>query len=234
MKDDYNIDRRTAIATLGAAGMGIALGGKAMARQKCAATPGCCTAKKLSFKNASFYKDGIFDLDKGKDAYIALMKFHGYPVFDGLRERLWVSDYGLGTFTEVGLAAIGWLNDEQSSYLGQDLFLLPHQMLPEHYHLETAKASPKMEGWHVRRGKSYVYGEGERAKAMYATIPASQKGHVSTFHETPLEVGQTAKLERPTARHWQFGGAEGAIVSEYGTFHDNDGVRHSDPKIVFP
>ncbi len=55
-------------------------------------TQGCCkqpSSKKpaLVFDNASFYNaDGTFNVEAGRDAYIALMKYHGYPVFDGLRE----------------------------------------------------------------------------------------------------------------------------------------------------
>lgn len=190
----------------------------------------------LVFDNASFYNaDGTFNVEAGKDAYIALMKYHGYPVFDGLRERLWVSDYGLGQFTKLGLGAYGFINDQESSYLGQDMFLLPGQMLPEHYHLATEKGPAKMEGWHVRHGISYVYGEGEPTENMKAVVPkCHMNGTVSVSHEIILHPGETATLNRKTARHWQFGGPEGAIVSEYGTFHDNDGVRHSDPKTVFP
>ncbi len=200
--------------------------------------PGCSTGPDKSsivFDNASFYNaDGSFNLEAGKDAYIALMKYHGYPVFDGLRETLWLSDYGLGEFTKVGLGAIGYINDQKDCYMGQDMFLLPGQMLPEHYHLKTDKAPAKMEGWHVRHGISYVYGEGEPTANLKAVVPASQKDIVSVWHETILHVGESCVLNRKTARHWQFGGPEGAIVSEYATFHDNDGVRHSDPNIVFP
>jgi len=189
----------------------------------------------LKFDNASFYfNDGTFDVEAGKDAYIQLMKYHGYPVFDGIREKMWVSDYGLGEFTRLGLGAIGFINNYDDNYMGQDLFLLPSQMLPEHYHLETDKAQAKMEGWHVRHGISYVYGEGETERNMKAKIPEFQSDWVSVWHETILNVGETAVLNRETARHWQFGGPEGVIVSEYATYHDNDGVRHSDPNIVFP
>ncbi len=189
----------------------------------------------INFDNAFFYNsDGSFDVEKGKDAYIALMKYHGYPVFDGMREKLWVSDYGLGKFTELGLGAYGFINDEKGKYLGQDMFLLPNQMLPEHYHLETAKATPKMEGWHIRYGLSYTYGEGDSTLSSHIKIPEFEKAHVSVYHEIPLSPGQTAVLDRETSRHWQFGGPEGAIISEYGSYHDNDAVRHSDPNIVFP
>jgi len=199
-------------------------------------TQSCSKKPNIVFDNAFFYNtDGTFNVEAGKDAYIAVMKYHGYPVFDGLREGLWVSDYGLGQFTKLGLGAYGFINDQESSYMGQDLYLLPNQMLPEHYHLSTEKGSAKMEGWHVRHGISYVYGEGEPTKNMKAVVPkCHMNGSVSVRHETILHVGETTKLNRETARHWMFGGPEGAIISEYATFHDNDGVKHSDPKIVFP
>ena len=189
----------------------------------------------INFDNSFFYNaDGSFNVEKGKDAYMALMKYHGYPIFDGMREKLWVSDYGLGKFSELGLGAYGFINDIKGGYLGQDMFLLPNQMLPEHYHLKTEKANPKMEGWHVRNGLSYTYGEGEKNISSHIKIPEFEVAYVSVYHEVALGPGQTAVLNRETSRHWQFGGPEGAIISEYGTYHDNEAVRHSDPNIVFP
>jgi len=196
----------------------------------------CADKQNLVFDNASFYNaDGTFNVEAGKDAYMALMEHHGYPVFDGLREGLWVSDYGLGQFTKLGLGAYTFINDQEGWYMGQDLYLLPGQMLPEHYHLSTKNGPAKMEGWHVRHGMSYVYGEGKPTKNIKAVVPkCHQNGTVSVWHETILREGQCTTLNRETARHWQFGGPEGAVISEYATFHDNDGVRHSDPEIVFP
>jgi D-lyxose ketol-isomerase len=199
-------------------------------------TQGCSSKQALVFDNASFYNaDGTFNVEAGKDAYIKMMKYHGYPIFPGLKEKLWVSDYGLGQFTKLGLGAYGFLNEVDGNYMGQDLYLLPGQMLPEHYHLKTDKAGPKMEGWHVRHGVSYVYGEGEPTKDMKAVVPkCHMNGTVSISHEIILGQGETTILNRETARHWQFGGPEGAVISEYATYHDNDGVRHSDPKLRFP
>jgi D-lyxose ketol-isomerase len=189
----------------------------------------------INFDNAYFYnEDGTFNVEKGRDAYIALMEYHGYPVFEGMREKIWVSDYGLGKFSELGLGAYGFINDLKGKYLGQDMFLLPNQMLPEHYHLETDIAVPKMEGWHVRHGLSYTYGEGDSTMSSKIKIPDFELAYVSVYHETALAEGQTAVLDRETSRHWQFGGPEGAVISEYGSYHDNNAVRHSDPNIVFP
>jgi len=189
---------------------------------------------RIVMKNEEFYDaGGKFVVEKGKDAILTLARYHGYPVFPGLREGLWVSDYGLGHFTEVGLAAFQFMNEEKGNYLQMDLFLLPNQMLPEHYHLKTDKAREKMEGWLCRYGRSYVYGEGPRTENMHAKIPAFEKEWVSVFHEVRINPGQSAHLARPTSRHWQFAGPEGVILTEVGTFHDGAGVRHSDPKIVF-
>jgi len=195
-------------------------------------------AKKASinFDNAHFYnQDGSFNQEAAKDAYIAVMKYHGYPVFDGMREKLWVSDYGTGEFTKLGLGAYGFINNQENCYLAQDLFLLPNQMLPEHYHIRTAKSPAKMESWHVRNGLAYIYGEGEPTKNIKADIPqCHMNGTVTVRHETILHKGEVTTLNRKTARHWMYGGPKGAVISEYGTYHDNDGVIHSDSKLVFP
>jgi len=188
----------------------------------------------LVFNNSDFYDAmGRFKQEAAKDAYFTLMKYHGYPVFPGMREKLWVSDYGTGRFTELGLGACMFINNERDRYMGMDLFLLPNQMLPEHYHLATAKGGAKLEGWHVRHGVSYVYGEGEPIRNMKAVVPSCHQP-VTVKHEVILHPGETTTLNRATARHWQFGGPEGAIVSEYANFHDDNGVRHTDARLVFP
>lgn len=74
------------------------------------------------FSNADFYsEDGVFQEEKAKDAIIVLMKHHRYPVYDGIREKLWVSDYGTGKFADLGLAAHLFKNNEQinAHFLGK-------------------------------------------------------------------------------------------------------------------
>jgi D-lyxose ketol-isomerase len=191
---------------------------------------------KINFKNAYFYDaDGKFKPEAGKNAYIALMEYHGYPVFPDVREKLWVSDYGTGQFTKLGLGANLFVNNEKDRYMVMDLFLLPGQMLPEHYHLSTDKNPAKLEGWVVRHGLSYVYGEGDPTPNMKAVVPkCHMNGTVTVKHEVILRPGQFTPLNRATARHWQFGGPEGAIITEVANVHDDNGVRHSDTNLVFP
>ena len=228
MGQNSGMSRRALLQTAGAATVGVVMGGcGAEAKKAPKALP--------KFKNADFYdKDGKFIVEKGKQAYIELMEYHGYPVTKNIREGLWVSDYGTGQFTKLGLGAIGYLNEHEGCYLGQDLFLLPNQMLPEHYHMKTDAGPAKLEGWYVRHGISYTYGEGEETKDMKAVIPEFEKKYVSVKHETILKPGQVDVLKKKEAHHWQFGGPEGAILTECGSYHDNKGVVHSDTTLVFP
>ena len=131
-------------------------------------------AVKINMDNAYYYTDGKFDVEKGKDAIIALMKYHGYPVYPGIREKLFVTDYGLGHFTEVGLAAVMWNNNEKDRYMLMDIFLVPNQMLPEHWHLMAKDNPAKLEGWLVRYGLSHIVGEGK--PNLTVKVPAIHNG----------------------------------------------------------
>ena len=190
----------------------------------------------ITFDNDYFYdSEGRFDLEAAKDAYIALMEYHGYPVFPDAREKLWISDYGLGRFAELGLGAIMFANNEEDRYMLMDIYLLPNQMLPEHYHLATEKNPTKLEGWLVRHGVSYVYGAGEPTPNIKAVIPkCHMNGTATTMHEVVLKPGQFTGLTKAESPHWQFAGPEGAILTEVANVHDNDGVRHVDSNLVFP
>jgi hypothetical protein len=213
-----------------------------------AAKPACCAkadkgkvcaAKKLpTFNNADFYKNGKFNEDAAKDAYIALMKFYHFPVNAETKAQLWVSDYGTGKFTEVGLGAIMVENNERDRYMIQPLFLLPNQMLPEHWHEKPKGDAPaKMEGWYILGGYTYAVAEGTDNLAQFPEIkvPASHPGKLTARHVNKLGPGQFAKLTKaPDAkkgiapeRHWQFAGKDGAVMIEGGNLHTNSCVVHA-------
>ena len=194
----------------------------------------CCKST-ITFKNENFYKaDGTFDVEKGKDAIVALAKYHGYNIFSGFREGLWVSDYGTGKYTELGLAAFMFKNNETDRYMLMDLFLLPNQMLPEHWHLEGASNTAKLEGWLVRNGKSYIVGEGEENLASFPTVKIPDchlNGKAETKHVVEGVPGTFTPQDIVFAKHWQFGGEEGAIITEVANVHTDAAVRHSDKAI---
>ena len=182
---------------------------------------------KINMDNAYYYTDGKFDVEKGKDAIIALMKHHGYPVYPGIREKLFVTDYGLGHFTEVGLAAVMWNNNEKDRYMLMDIYLMPNQMLPEHWHVAAKGNLSKLEGWLVRHGLSHIVGEGD--PNLTVKVPAIHNGgKVTVEHEVAAKPGEFVPLNRDGAHHWQMAGPEGAIITEVANVHTNAGVRHLD------
>ena len=188
-----------------------------------------CEKSLPAFGNADFYADGKFDEEAAKDAVIRLIEHYGYPVTEKTRAQLWVSDYGTGRFAELGLAAIMYANDTDDRYMLQDMFLLPHQMLPEHWHEKPAGDLPaKMEGWLVRSGTSYIVGEGYDNLLAFPEIkiPACHEGGVTVKHVVKAEPGDFVALSRVFSHHWQLAGDQGAIITEVANVHDNASVRH--------
>ena len=189
------------------------------------------SVENITFDNKHYYDSaGKFDEEKTKDAVIALCQYHRYPTFPALRENLWVSDYGVGNFAKVGLAAYMFVNNEEDKYMMLDIFLMPNQMLPEHWHLAGDKNPPKREGWLVRWGLSHIVGIGEPNLSKDVVIPKCHfGGKATTNHEVIAKPGMFVPLAKVLTRHWQYGGPEGAIITEVANVHSNEAVRHTDP-----
>ena len=158
-------------------------------------------------------------MDAAKDAVIRVMKYHNYPVTDKTRSQLWVSDYGTGRFTELGLAAIMYDNNVKDLYMLQALILLPNQMLPEHWHEKPENLPAKMEGWLVLSGTSYTVGGGEDNLAQFPEI------------KIPASHNEYANLKEVYGHHWQIAGDEGAVLLEVANVHSSEAVRHQVPEI---
>ncbi len=189
--------------------------------------------KYQQYKNADFYKaDGSFDTEKAKQAYYEMMEHFNYPIVDRLKgEEFWAIDFGLGRFAEVGMAGIFWVNNLEDNYFGHEIYLLPGQRIPEHGHDRTAKAGPKMEAWMPRHGMIHIYGEGTPTAG--ADIPEADKEYWIARTKKKLLPGEIGQLETAGAMHWMMGGDEGAIVTEYATYHDGDGLKFSNPNVKF-
>ena len=230
MKDDHRIDRRTACAALLGTGASVLLTGQSQAERK-AAVQG---RESLKFNNGDFYtSDGMFDEAAAKAAYYKLMKVAGVSVSDNVRKNLWVADFSLGRFAEVGLGGVFWVNDKKWNYASIEIFLLPNQMIPEHWHvaIESEDVTPKMESWIVRYGKSYTYGEGEPTSPLGVKIHDREAKCVTVKHETVLGVGDVIGITKPLEKHWQQAGPAGAIVTEVSTYHFGKSVRYTNPNI---
>ena len=188
-----------------------------------------------TYPNEHFYKsDGTFDVDAAKGAYYEMFDHYHYPIVPRLRgDEFWAVDFGVGKFTEVGMAGIFWLNLKEQNYFGHEIYLLPGQMIPEHRHVKTPDAGPKLESWHVRHGSVHIYGEGTPTPGVDERIPPTHGECCQARVEQQLLPGEVGHLAGPEQWHWMRAGAEGAIVTEYATYHDGAALRFSLSSIVF-
>lgn len=212
---------------------------------------GCCTTKNSSCDFSAscaaqqtpkltkdmFYKDGKFDQDAAKKAYFDMMTRLGYPISDNLRANMWVTDFALGDFPNVGMGGIFWAHENVHGVFGHEIFLLPNQMLVEHAHVPHGKLPAKHECWHARAGTSYCFGETGEAASNFPNVkvPESQTKYVSVSKVSVADAkkGNIVWLNRPEARHYQIAGPQGAIIAEYGSYHQNEGNRFTNPKVAF-
>jgi D-lyxose ketol-isomerase len=182
------------------------------------------------YRNEDFYVGGTFNADAAKKAYFEMFERFNYPIYERLKtDEFWTLDFGLGKFTEVGMAGIFWVNNKKDNYFGHEIYLLPGQMIPEHKHVKTADAGPKMEAWQPRYGWIYIYGEGAPTPEVEARIPESHKECAVARTEKKLLPGEVGMLAGAEQWHWMLA-PEGAIVTEYATYHDGNGLRFSHPK----
>lgn len=221
-----DISRRSILGGIVAGASASVLGaGHAAAAQKKAAF--------MDYKNEDFYAaDGTFDAAKAKQAYYEMMEYFNYPIPERLRgDEFWTLDFALGKFSEVGMAGIFWINRKEDDYFGHEIYLLPGQMIPEHRHLKTADARPKMEGWHVRHGSVWTYGEGQPNPGDEERIPESHKQCAHSRCAQQVMPGDVTYLAGPEQWHFMLAGPEGAIVTEYASYHDGAALRFSHPDV---
>ena len=224
------ITRRSMIARSATVAAGAASLAAFGPRSAAAQNPSNPSAVK-TYTNADFYDSaGQFLVDKAREAYYDMFRRFQYPLSDTLKNGMWILDFGLGDFAQVGMAGIFWLNRQDYKYFGHEIYLLPGQMIPEHCHVPTAKGAAKMESWQPRRGMIYTFGEGDPTPEFIDRIPRSQRDLVKSRCGKPLGIDEIGHLNRLEAFHFMVAGPEGALVTEYGTFHDMDGLRFSNPK----
>ena len=184
------------------------------------------------YTNADFYKNGVFQQDVAFRAFYELFESYGYTLADKLRTckngEFWVVDFGLGDFENVGMGGIFWYNDPVNGYFGHDIYLLPHQMIPEHYHLPAEGIQAKHESWLVREGSIFNFGKGgELTDQVKAMLPKSQldANAITCFNFEELHVGDLRSLTALEDRHFMMGGENGAIVTEFGSYHSMQGLN---------
>ena len=210
-------------------------------------TPQTVNTKEIvKMTNADFYTDGKFNAEKGKQAYIDLMKRLGAPVYPRYTEEpgfLWAVDFAQGDFLSFGMGGVFWENNRDKEYFAHEIFLLPGQSIAEHCHKPTTDDKGalqcKHEAWQVRYGSVYGFSEvGEPNLDQYPEVKEMlAKCQVPTLKSVHVEKweadGQVHRLPKDETWHFMMGGPEGAIVSEYATYHDGNGLRFSCPNVAF-
>jgi hypothetical protein len=232
---ENSISRRTFVTGAITACGGALIAGNSL----CAATTKISTSTNLKkMNNQDFYTNGTFDAEKAKQAYFDLMNHFNYPIFKQFKgDDFWAIDFALGDFVNAGMGGIFWTNEnhEGGGYLGHEIFLLPGQMIVEHAHVECDTCPPKRESWLVRHGSIYSFSVQDTPKGFPegVEIPASQKPTATVNSAILVPAGGIDHLNKAKAKHFMMAGPEGAIVTEFGTFHDNAGLRFSNPKVKF-
>jgi D-lyxose ketol-isomerase len=213
--------------------------------------------KKMEFYAA----DGALNAEAVKTAYLDMLKDLGCPIPDVLKtDALWVCDFLQRDISKLGMGGIFWINetgtysqngakaykgtykDQKFGYLGHEIYLLPGQLLPEHRHIGGAEGyGPKMESWQVRYGSVEFFGEyqGEGTETLISDMPKSKRpwGYGEDWFKSKYVAKRTAQsglvytLEDPESWHCQRAGAQGAVVTEYATYHNH--VEFSKPGMEF-
>lgn len=192
----------------------------------------CKNKKEMTYSkkytNADFYKDGKFQQDIAMEAIKDMFAFYDVPFTELMAKDMWVTDFGLGDFENVGMGGIFWVNNAEQRYFAHAIYLLPGQMIPEHAHVATTYPA-KHESWMVEKGWAYNFSEVGDETPNAPEIPATH-GPIKSKNFVVQKVGEVLPLKALTTFHFLMAGPEGAIVSEWATYHDNAGLRFSNPK----
>ena len=187
----------------------------------------------VKYPNDHFYKDGKFDPEAAKKAYAELFQFHNYSLRDVVLKSpdFWMLEFAQNDFSNVGMGGIFFVNDKEHSYFGHEIYLLPGQMIAEHYHMPAENMPAKHESWQVRHGSVWTVAQGGDKSKLPFELPKSQEKYTTCFDAKELKVGDQDKLRKLEQPHFMMAGPEGAIVTEYATYHSGAGLRFSNPTV---
>ncbi|MCL2119114.1 MAG: hypothetical protein FWH27_11880 [Planctomycetaceae bacterium] len=187
----------------------------------------------MKHPNEYFYKDGKFDEEVAKAAYLELFRFHRYSLADSVINSpdFWMLEFAQNDFSNVGMGGIFFVNDKEHGYFGHEIYLLPGQMIAEHYHIPGEDLPAKHEAWQVRHGQVWTVAQGGDKSKLPFELPASQAEITTCFDAKELKVGDMDYLRKLEEPHFMMAGPEGAIVTEYASYHSGDGLRFTNPTV---
>jgi hypothetical protein len=104
-------------------------------------------------------------------------------------------------------------------------------MIPEHAHVATIDFPAKHESWMVNHGWVYNFAEVGEEIPDAPAVPAAH-GPVKSRNFVVQNVGDVLRLKELGTFHFMMAGPEGAIVDEWACYHDNAGLRFTNPTAV--
>ena len=164
------------------------------------------------------------EIERAQERAAGLFAEAGIVVTPAERREIEVADFGLSELAETGLEVVVYVNTQR--VCAKELVLFPGQTCPEHLHPPFEGTPGKEETFRCRRGRVYLYTEGEPEPE-----PACRpRGVYTVWHEIVLEPGDQHTIP-PATKHWFQAGPEGAIVSEFSTESRDELDVFTDPEI---
>ena len=142
------------------------------------------------------------------------------------KDNIEIADFGLNDLDNIALTLITFINTDRCC--AKEMVLLPGQACPEHRHPDVNGRPGKEETFRCRKGRVYLYVEGEPCEKL-SVEPL--KSPYTVTHEVILNPGEQYTLY-PDTLHWFKAGEEGAVISEFSTHSDDASDIFTDPKIV--
>jgi D-lyxose ketol-isomerase len=144
------------------------------------------------------------------------------------RRGIEVADFGLSDLEHYGLQLVTYVNTERAC--AKELVLFPRQNCPEHLHPPFDGTPGKEETFRCRRGRVYLYVEGEPTVEPACRPERAASGAYTVWHEIVLDPGEQHTIP-PGTLHWFQAGPEGAVVSEFSTECRDELDVFTDPEI---
>ena len=168
------------------------------------------------------------ELEDAQARAAAALADAGIVLTEAERLAIEVADFGLSDLEHYGLELVTYVNTER--VCAKELVLFPHQNCPEHLHPPFDGTAGKEETFRCRRGRVYLYVEGEPTAAPACRPSRAASGAYTVWHEIVLDPGAQHTIP-PGTLHWFQAGPDGAVVSEFSTESRDELDIFTDPEI---
>ena len=139
-----------------------------------------------------------------------------------------VADFGLSDLEHYGLELVTYINTER--VCAKELVLFPHQNCPEHLHPPFDGTPGKEETFRCRRGRVYLYTEGEPTASRRAVRPGRRAARTPSGTRS-CSTRATSTRSRPARCTGSRPARTGAVVSEFSTESRDELDIFTDPEI---